>query len=692
MQAKHRRQRQLAIGERGRSLRKLDLSSCISIRGLPKSLGHCTNLITLCLRGCLKLETLPSTLGGCLKLSTLNLEQCVGLVELPPMPERLGSTYPLKLTVDGCYKLARLPDLSKLHENKKLKVDGLPERLRQWETCDFKAWELFKRKFDGDDRPKHVDFSRFTGSGEEGSGEELIPVVHDELQVFDLSNSVNLKTIPPLGKNLEQLFLCACSSLGKLPASLGECSNLEVLDVSGCRQLIDVEKSLISKLVKLKTLIFTGCSILEDLPDDFEPCVELKELNVNNCKALKKLPDSLTKCQNLRVLSIGGCSELNTIPAKLCEMNSAIKVVPDVPMHQGALSGQVLWLLKIGMIKKLVCQSEQAGLSEVAAGEHEAVAGKPKINFDLLVEALQGSKCELEELQLSECDWPEGRSLSELLSAVKTQGEKLRLLSITSMKAAKGHIPGDFFSSCTGLAKVSFNQLPGLTGTLPATIKHLANCHTMNLWGNLDKKSGKGGFSGPLPAELGACTALKQLSLSSNEISGEVPPQLGTLTNLKTLWLDGNILKGQIPNNIWDLPKLNDLKACLSFGAPRKLSLSLGSSRSRGETKALEAYVKNNNLWCTATGASEAAVAAAAAAAAAAAVATAASPPPAGTEPAGAHVKLRARSSHWEEEDVTSGKAGAAPEQLADMLRLGGDTIVHAKRAGGGPWVAKKWW
>nr|POF02061.1 lrr receptor-like serine/threonine-protein kinase fls2 [Quercus suber] len=67
-------------------------------------------------------------------------------------------------------------------------------------------------------------------------------------------------------------------------------------------------------------------------------------------------------------------------------------------------------------------------------------------------------------------------------------------------------------------------------------------------------------FTGHIPAQLGLCSQLSELTLYENSLSGPIPPELGNLKNLQSVDLGDNSLNGSIPESICNCTSL------LAFG------------------------------------------------------------------------------------------------------------------------------
>ncbi|MYA42704.1 MAG: hypothetical protein F4087_01420 [Gemmatimonadetes bacterium] len=67
-------------------------------------------------------------------------------------------------------------------------------------------------------------------------------------------------------------------------------------------------------------------------------------------------------------------------------------------------------------------------------------------------------------------------------------------------------------------------------------------------------------LNGPIPAQLGTLTRLRNLFLDHNALIGTIPPELGALSNLTVLVLGNNELTGEIPSELGRLSDLSTLR------------------------------------------------------------------------------------------------------------------------------------
>uniref|UniRef100_A0A7N0SZR3 Protein kinase domain-containing protein n=1 Tax=Kalanchoe fedtschenkoi TaxID=63787 RepID=A0A7N0SZR3_KALFE len=66
-------------------------------------------------------------------------------------------------------------------------------------------------------------------------------------------------------------------------------------------------------------------------------------------------------------------------------------------------------------------------------------------------------------------------------------------------------------------------------------------------------------LTGPIPDEIGNCTALQMLNLSNNTLGGTLPNSLSSLSRLQVLDVSSNQITGQIPEGLGNLHMVNRL-------------------------------------------------------------------------------------------------------------------------------------
>jgi len=120
-----------------------------------------------------------------------------------------------------------------------------------------------------------------------------------------------------------------------------------------------------------------------------------------------------------------------------------------------------------------------------------------------------------------------------------------------------------------------------LSGVVPGALGNLSHLEYLQLDGNIS-------LLGPIPAELGGLTNLRELILHWNSLEGPMPPELSRMSNLEMLDLSLNLLSGSIPR---DLGKMIELK-WLDLGF-NQLSGSIPPEL--GDLKNLQSLILSNN-------------------------------------------------------------------------------------------------
>ncbi|KAK8272462.1 hypothetical protein V6Z12_D11G334400 [Gossypium hirsutum] len=204
----------------------------------------------------------------------------------------------LTLSADAFLKMKRLRLLRVIcHSNCRDLVYLSSElRLLDWTGYPFKSLPLsFK--------PENLVAILLSYSNIEQPWKENKPM--HKLKVINLQGSENLIKTPNFktAPNIESLVLEGCTRLSYVDPSVGVLKRLKLLNLRGCKSL----RSLPTKIgmESLEELILSGCSNLKSfpeiddcrnlvsLPGSIGGCTSLKTLNLSGCYKVENLPENL---------------------------------------------------------------------------------------------------------------------------------------------------------------------------------------------------------------------------------------------------------------------------------------------------------------------------------------------------------------------------------------------------------------
>ncbi|XP_059660127.1 putative disease resistance protein At4g19050 [Cornus florida] len=307
-------------------LRSLNMSA-VQIDKLPSSLYDLNELCWLILRGCSCLVTLAS-LRKLNKLVVLDLSGATSLITIKD--KTFGQNKELKMLdlsqtrIKSLPKLLNLGDLTHLSLSGCKALDRLPsiQSLTSLQNLDLSGAEKFN------------EFHEH--SLERNAG----------LKILNLSET-GVTCLPSNISNLRHLFLRQCSRLKSLSGTEALNKDLEILDLAGAYNLVEISDKFFEHLSSLRILNLSETKI-EALPPIFNLC-NLRQLNLSGCSALTAIEDksfdqmsclqkldlsgtnveylpSLSNCCNLRHLLLKKCTNVKVLPqieslSKLEELN-----------------------------------------------------------------------------------------------------------------------------------------------------------------------------------------------------------------------------------------------------------------------------------------------------------------------------------------------------------------------------------
>ena len=120
-------------------------------------------------------------------------------------------------------------------------------------------------------------------------------------------------------KQLIELDLNHCKSLKSLPNKIG-LEGLEIFNLGGCSRL---EKSpeIVGNMPHLSKLYLNKTPI-KDLSLSVEHITGLIELNLRDCKNLSSFPNAYCSLMSLKILILSGCSKIDELPENLENLKS----------------------------------------------------------------------------------------------------------------------------------------------------------------------------------------------------------------------------------------------------------------------------------------------------------------------------------------------------------------------------------
>ena len=548
---------------------------------LPESLGNLTNLQRLHLYDNALSGALPRSLGNLTNLTYLNLGDNALSGALPPSLGNLTNLQQLglfdnKLSGGVPSSLGNLNNLQELWLKGNDLEGTLPSslvNLTNLQTLRLEDTQLCA--------PPDAAFQAWLGGigtkrGVRDCKDPRDPINPDRAALVALYNSTNgdnwadntnWLSDRPLGEwygvgtnangRVTELWLYDNALSGTLPASLGNLTHLELLELGGN----DLSGSILSELGNLTNLRSLGLSsnqLSGPLPTWLGNLTHLEALGLNFNQLSGTLPSSLGNLTKLERLYLGFNQLSGALPSSLGNLTNLQELGLANNQLSGALPSSLGNLTKLEWLSLAdthLCapldatfQTWLQGIERKVGVDNCEEPGEPDpINPDraalvALYNSTNGDNW------TNDTNWLSDRPLGEWYG-VTTDGDG----RVTRLELHENALSGVLPSELGSLANLQtlylrYNQL---SGALPSELGSLANLQTLNLGDNQ--------LSGALPSELGDLTNLTFLNLDFNQLSGVLPSELGDLTNLTFLNLGVNRLSGSLPLSLSNLSNLQVL-------------------------------------------------------------------------------------------------------------------------------------
>ncbi|KAL3629886.1 hypothetical protein CASFOL_026198 [Castilleja foliolosa] len=304
------------------------------------------------------------------------------------------------------------------------------------------------------------------------------------------------------------LSLANNSLIDKIPESLCNSVNLQVLDLSGN----NLNGSIPSCLIDSIGVLNLGRNQISGfIPDNFSINCSLKTLDLSSNSIGGTIPLSLAHCKSLEVMNVGNNKIEDTFPCMLKTLSTLRVLVLRRNRFHGELicptinngswpNLQIIDIAFNNFTGKLLPECIASWRGMMLLHEDEQLSQQNHIRFDFLTL---------------------NRFYYQDTVTVTIKGLEMELVKILKVFTAI-----DF--SCNNFS-----------GPIPKTIGNLTSLYVLNLSHNA--------LDGNIPSSIGNLKQLGSLDLSYNELSGGIPGELTGLNFLSFLNLSYNKLVGMIP-------------------------------------------------------------------------------------------------------------------------------------------------
>uniref|UniRef100_A0A0E0B0Y3 non-specific serine/threonine protein kinase n=1 Tax=Oryza glumipatula TaxID=40148 RepID=A0A0E0B0Y3_9ORYZ len=352
------------------------------------------------------------------------------------------------------------------------------------------------------------------------------------LEVIDLgSNELDGEIMPDLCSSLPSLrkLLLPNNYLnGTVPPSLGDCANLESIDLS-FNLLVGKIPTEIIRLPKIVDLVMWANGLSGEIPDVLcsnGTTLETLVISYNNFTG--SIPRSITKCVNLIWVSLSGNRLTGSMPGGFGKLQK----LAILQLNKNLLSGHVP--AELGSCNNLIwldlnSNSFTGTIPPQLAGQAGLVPGG-------IVSGKQFAFLRNEAGNIC----PGAGVLFEFFGI---RPERLAEFPAVHLCPSTRIYTGTTVYTFTNNGSMIFLDLSynGLTGAIPGSLGNMMYLQVLNL--------GHNELNGTIPDAFQNLKSIGALDLSNNQLSGGIPPGLGGLNFLADFDVSNNNLTGPIPSS-----------------------------------------------------------------------------------------------------------------------------------------------
>ena len=404
--------------------------------------------------------------------------------------------------------------------------------------------------------------------------------------------------------NLQLLSLRGNQLTGKIPAELGNLSDLQWLNLYA-NQLTGEIPTELGNLSKLRELYLPSNQLTGEIPTELGNLSDLQWLNLYDNQLTGEIPTELGNLSDLHFLNLYDNQLTGEIPTELGNLSKLVvlslrgnQLMGEIPMELGNLSNLQLLNLydnqltgeiptELGNLSNLellylggnrltgcvpdrlrdVTESDFTRLDLPFCSEHPCVVAGLVEATDLGLIADCGTLLAARDTLAGTAtlNWSEETSIAQW-EGVRLSGTPQRVTRLAIPgKGLDGTIPS-VLGRLSMLTHLNLRSNDRLTGEIPSELGYLSNLRVLNLHSN--------SHSGSIP-DLSGMTSLEELYLANNDLTGSIPTWLNGMTNMEELWLWGNSLTGTVPNlsGMTSLDKLKLANNMLTGGVPEASTL-----------------------------------------------------------------------------------------------------------------------
>ncbi|RVW68287.1 Disease resistance-like protein DSC1 [Vitis vinifera] len=240
----------------------------------------------------------------------------------------------------------------------------------------------------------------------------------EKLEVLNLSGCSRLEKFPDIEAKWSLYWSFIWKALLSLnfPHRLGISEALVLLNMKSCKNL-KILPGRICDLNPSKTLILSGCSKLERIPEITEVMEHLEELLLDGT-SIRELPCSILHLKGLVLLNLRKCKDLRSLPNRICGLKSLETLIVSGCSKLNRLPED------LGMLQCL--RSLQAdGTAITNHPSHLLLHRENSDDIGLQLPSLSGLRF-MENLDLSDCNLMEGTIDNKLCHLELLECEKLQ--------------------------------------------------------------------------------------------------------------------------------------------------------------------------------------------------------------------------------------------------------------------------